>query len=386
MSSTTITVILAVITALFAYYYNDIKYYLELIGYFRDDAAPYDGSGNCRIILGPEACEDIVIHHPSGYAFMACGFATARSTQYWPPLAVYTNMSFEPRDVAWAYNINTNKASVLKIKNLPENTDLSFHGLGIYGDSTNHTKVSLFFVNHRRTGSVIEIFEHTIGTEELLHLETVKHELIHTPNDVVPVSANEFFVTNDHRHKQKGISRHFEAFAQRPWSNVVFHSSASNITRIAADGIATANGISASWDKSLIYVSSAARGEVIVYERRQDNRLIESERIRLGYPLDNISIDELTGEIYIAGFPKVLRNFVYFEDPSGKSPKPPSIVLKISNNTDPDQYFGKKYKVTNVLEADGELFHSITIPAVDHERNTLLLGSIFIETLRCDLK
>ncbi|CAG8594224.1 4853_t:CDS:2 [Ambispora leptoticha] len=380
MFSTIVAVIFAVIAALLAYYYNDLKYTLELLGYFRD-AVPYDGSKNCRIISGPTSCEDIVIHHPSGYAFMACADSGInRLTQYWPPLGTFANMSYEPRDLAWVYNIKTNEASVLTFKNLPEDTDLSFHGLGIYDDdSTNHTKLSLFFVNHRRTGSVIEIFEHTIGTKELIHLETVKHELIYTPNDVVPVSANEFFVTNDFRHRHKGIMR-------KPWSNVVFHSSASNITRIAADGIAYPNGIAANWDKSIIYVISTSDGEVILYERRQDNRIIELERIRLGYPADNAAIDEVTGEIYIAGFPKVLKSIAYFEDPSGKYPRPPSVILKISNNTDPDRYFGKKYKVSKVLEDNGEFFHSFSISAVDHKRNALLLGSIFKETWRCDLK
>ncbi|CAG8440966.1 1068_t:CDS:2 [Ambispora gerdemannii] len=243
MSSTLIKVTLALI----AYYYNEMKYTLELLGYFRD-AVPYDGSGNCRIIPGPEGCEDIVIHYPSGYAFMACGSGTDRLTQYWPPISSFTN-----------------------------------------------------------------------------------------------------------------------EFRATPWDNVVLHSSASNITRLAAEGISHADGISANWDKLLIYVIAAAADEII----------------RLGYPSANTSSDEETGEIYIAAFPKILRFIAYSENPN--NPKSPGMILKISNNTDSDRYFGKKYKVTKVLEDDGAFIHSITTPAVDHKRNTLLLGTIFAETVRCDL-
>ncbi|CAI2182878.1 8328_t:CDS:2, partial [Funneliformis geosporum] len=48
------------------------------------------------------------------------------------------------------------------------------------------------------TGSVVEMFEHTLRTNELIRLQTIQHELLNIPNDVIPVSKYEFYVTNDH--------------------------------------------------------------------------------------------------------------------------------------------------------------------------------------------
>ena len=56
----------------------------------------------------------------------------------------------------------------------------------------------MFFINHKRSGSCFEVFEHTLHTNELIYLETIQNELIITPNDVVPVSRHEFYFTNDH--------------------------------------------------------------------------------------------------------------------------------------------------------------------------------------------
>jgi hypothetical protein len=82
--------------------------------------------------------------------------------------------------------------------------------LGIYEDEKNEpNKLYMFFINHRRSGSVIEIFEHTLNTKVITHLNTVKHDLIRTPNGVAPVSKNEFYVTNDHYAKNEFL-RKFE--------------------------------------------------------------------------------------------------------------------------------------------------------------------------------
>jgi hypothetical protein len=83
--------------------------------------------------------------------------------------------------------------------------------LGIFEDEKNEpNKLYVFFINHRRTGSVVEIFEHTLNTKVLTHLNTVKHDLIHTPNNLVPVSKNEFYITNDHHYKEPKIMRMYE--------------------------------------------------------------------------------------------------------------------------------------------------------------------------------
>ncbi|CAG8618333.1 6172_t:CDS:2 [Ambispora gerdemannii] len=342
----------------------------------------------CRSIQGPEACEDIVIHHQSGIAFMACGSEIGRRTQWWPPID-QLNTQTQPREQPWIYNLETDEIFPVSLKNFPKDTDIALHGLGMYVDPYNSNKIALFFVNHRRSGSVIEVFDHTIGTKELIYRETVSSELIVTPNDVTPVSANEFYTTNDRRYtyKQEKL-RQFESDTGRSWTNVIFHSSKNDTTFIAAEGISYANGIIANWNYTRIYVNSVGTGETIIYDRREDNLLLEIERVHIGVAVDNQSIDEVSGEIYVAGFPDVPATFKYLLDPTGKSPPPPVLIAKISNVTKKAHpLLGSNYQVTKVLETNGSDFNSISIAAVDRKRNVILLGSILNKGItRCDLE
>jgi len=106
-------------------------------------------------------------------------------------------------------NIYNDKLIPLVLKNFPPEEDFASHGLGIYEDPENQNKLYMFFINHKRSGSCFEIFEHTLYTNELIHLETIQHELINTPNDIIPVSKHEFYFTNDH-HFKHGPWKKFE--------------------------------------------------------------------------------------------------------------------------------------------------------------------------------
>lgn len=88
---------------------------------------------------------------------------------------------------------------------------------------------------------------------------------------------------------------------RRPWGNVVFHSSITNTTEIVADSIRYPNGITSNWDNSKIYVGTSAGGELLIYDRKSNNKLHLSESLFTGLSIDNISVDEQTGEIYCAG-------------------------------------------------------------------------------------
>jgi sugar lactone lactonase YvrE len=218
----------------------------------------------------------------------------------------------------------------------------------------------------------------------LTHLNTVKHDLIYTPHNVAPVSKNEFYVTNDHYSKNNEIVRSFEALARRPWSYVVFHSSITNTTEIVADGLIYPNGIASNWDKSKIYVSTTTGGELLVYDRKSNNKLHLSERVYIGICLDNVSVDE-NGEIYIAGSQKALAALAQLMDGSAQTPLFPAAVVKVSNNTNEDKFYGKKYSHKIIYEDNGNVLPAVTVAAVDGRRKVMLLGSFYSKGVgRCD--
>ncbi|CAG8611029.1 498_t:CDS:2 [Paraglomus brasilianum] len=336
------------------------------------------GLDKCKVVKGLEGfegCEDIVIHHKSGSAFLACGNVKSRMTGWFPPLGMWNEVPIV-KDQPFVYDINAGTVKPLKLVNYPDD-DITLHGLGIYDDPNDPQNPTLFFVNHKRSGSVIEIFEHRIGTDELKHVETVKHELIHAPNDVAPISKNEFYVTNDIIYKNE-FMRYAQIFLRLPYSDVVFHSGKTNTTTIVADGLRYANGIEMNRDQSRVYVVCSTEPAIVIYERKADNRLVEIERILTteGFP-DNISVDDVTNELYYTGVVRSDEVLPYVKS-GGKTQKPSAAAVKISDNVGEDRYYGKKYAQEIILE-DSETFYSLTVAAVDHSRNTLLLGSIFMK-------
>jgi arylesterase / paraoxonase len=63
---------------------------------------------------------------------------------------------------------------------------------------TSEGNLLVYAINHRRTGSMIERFHHTVGTNKLVYERSFDchNELCYTPNDVAVVGKDEFFVTN----------------------------------------------------------------------------------------------------------------------------------------------------------------------------------------------
>ncbi|RIA93872.1 hypothetical protein C1645_761483 [Glomus cerebriforme] len=379
---TSTAIFFIIFTLISALSYDWFGEWITLLGFRRPDIGPYQG-GKCRLIEGVETCEDIVIHHRTGFAFMACGNKTIRSQVFYPPVSLFTETTQQIRDTPYIYDINNDELIPLELKNFPPEEDFLLCGLGIYEDENEPNKLYLFFVNHKKSGSVIEIFEHILNTNELIHLSTIKHDLIVTPNDVVPVSKNEFYVTNDHFTE---FWRPFDDFTRRPWGNVVYHSSLTNTTEITADGLSYPNGITSNWDNSKIYVGTSTGGELLIYDRKPNNKLHLSERIFVELSVDNISVDEQTGEIYCAATQKPLAALKYISDRTGTVPSHPAAIIKVSNNTAENKFYGIKYSHQIIYEDNGSILPAVSVAAVDRQRNVILLGTFREKGIaRCEL-
>ncbi|RHZ86389.1 hypothetical protein Glove_51g48 [Diversispora epigaea] len=375
-------IILAVFVVFIAFSYNLILTRLMLLGAFNGPISKYTGD-KCRIFEGPEACEDIAIHQKTGLAFMTCGNGYERRTQWYPPANVYTNYSYRPHDTPYVYDIKTDTLTPLTLINFDK--ELSLHGIGIYEDPAEPNELYLFLINHRINGSVIELFKHTLNTFELNYVKTFKHELMYNPNDVAPISKDEFYVTNDYYYTHK-MGKLFEVFAGLPWGYIVFHSDKSNITEIVVDGLTYPNGIITNWDYSKIYVGTIGTGELLIYERKQNNKLELLDRVSVGNYVDNVSMDPITGELYLGLGLDAIESIIYMHDETGTAKRPGFRVIKVSNNTDEDRYYGVKYKKEMVIEDDGSFYHSASVAAVDSERKVMLIGSPLAKGfVRCEL-
>ncbi|KAF9584267.1 hypothetical protein BGW38_007023 [Lunasporangiospora selenospora] len=160
---------------------------------------PAINTEGCKPVGQLEACEDIYIHHASGLAFTACGRAETRKS-WFPPVGKrnHSTVASAFEDNFVIYDLANGQHRIVEIDEFPKNTDRVFTGLDVYLRSEN--ELTIFLVNHRRTGSVIEILEYTIGDERIQYKETISHELIRAPNDILAMSPRSFYVTNDHLH------------------------------------------------------------------------------------------------------------------------------------------------------------------------------------------
>ena len=81
----------------------------------------------------------------------------------------------------------------------------------------NHPSSGLF--NSSR-GHSIEIFHY--DSDSLNHLRSVRDPLLVSPNDIVLINKDQFFVTNDHGSSSK-LGQTLEKYLQLKTSNVLFY-------------------------------------------------------------------------------------------------------------------------------------------------------------------
>lgn len=94
--------------------------------------------------------------------------------------------------------------------------------------------------------------------------------------------------------------------------------------------------------------------------------------LQVGYPLDNLSLDKRTGDIYGAAFTNVLTTVKSFENPLVLNP--PSGVLRIRKLGE-----GLEYEITKVLEDDGSVLPGSTVAVHDGgEKERFFMGGRFI--------
>ncbi|KAF9126603.1 Serum paraoxonase/arylesterase 2 [Mortierella sp. 14UC] len=336
------------------------------LGLFLGDIQPYNTAG-CEVVPGGlEACEDIHLHRASGLAFTTCGNAEARK-DWFPPMSKLNASAGEVafQDKFVIYDIPSGKYQEMELRGFPVGTDRVFHGLGIWDRSP--TELTIFAVNHRRGGSVIEVLEYTIGGKFVQYKETIRHELIRTPNDILAMGPRSFYVSNDHKYKS-GAKRAYEEVLRRPLSNVIFHSPEG--THIAYENVVSANGITSNTDRSLIYLSACHGAGVHVLRPTPDNKLVDEDYIKLDFYNDNPSYEPESDSVFITGHVKPFTLTLKLKK-KGVQLDAPSRIVKLTRKRDGG------HKVETVLEDDGGLISTGTVAAVDRQRGVMLVGTAF---------
>ena len=305
-------------------------------------------AGTCRAVGGVTGPEDITIHPRTGVAYVSAFDRRAV-------------MAGRPgRGAIFAYDL---KQGAPEPVNLTPGADPDFrpHGVSLFAGEDGGAG-ALFVINHQGGDSRIEVFDLREGA--LIHRKAIPSPALVSPNDLVAVGPESFYVTNDHRYA-RGWMRTVEDYLRLRLSNVVFYDGKEFVE--AASGIGYANGINVSPDGRLLYVSAVTEGSVHVYDRdTASGRLSHRDVIRLRTGVDNIEVDA-EGDLWIGAHPKLLTYVKHAKDPRKVSP---SQVLRISPRPG-----GGGYAVEEVYLDTGHPLSGSSVAAVWGRH--MLIGAIF---------
>lgn len=230
------------------------------------------------------------------------------------------------------------------------------HGISMFKRDSVYTIAA---INHTPDGHSIEFF--SLVGKTLTHLRTERSTALVSPNDIVLLDENRFYMTNDHGYTN-GMGKLAEEYGNVAASNVVYYDG-QNYTEVA-DGIAYANGINLDAERNLLFVASPRRFLIKVYEPKEDGSLAFVEDIPCGSGVDNIEFDA-EGNLWVGCHPNLLRFAAYAK---GKKETSPSEVLKIA-------YRGKgDFTVESVYTNDGTQLSATSVASPFG--NLLFVGTV----------
>ena len=240
------------------------------------------------------------------------------------------------------------------------------HGLSLHIDKTG--KRHLAVINHPKNRGVepevIDLFtESSSGLFDFVR--SVSDPLFQSPNDVLLVAKEKFYVGND----KGGVSTADKIQEQmgRPMSTVVFYDGKS--ASIAMKNLSSVSGINLSLDQGTVYASETNAKRMAILKRNLiDGSLEKIKTIKLTGSPDNINISE-DGSLVVANIPKVLALIQHFIALQNNEYKPaPSQVVQIDFD-EKGNHFSKE-----LFMSDGYDISTTSVGAI--WSNKLFMGSI----------
>ncbi|KAL7886653.1 hypothetical protein AOLI_G00043740 [Acnodon oligacanthus] len=313
---------------------------------------------NCRLVKGIEyGSEDLTILE-DGLALISTGLK-------------YPGLPCSPDAVGKIVVLNMRSGEnpiELKIKGDFDASSFNPHGISVYTDEKDGSRY-LFVVNHPHGNCQVEIFKFVEEENTLVHLKTIKHELLHNTNDIVAVGVDSFYATNDHYFTFE-VLKLLELLFSLAWCDVVYYSPEE--VKSVAGGFPSANGISISPNKRYLYVSDIMNHKIAVMEIQKDNTLSRVKEVAVGSLCDNIEVDRETGDLWSGCHPNGMKFFT-----SDANDPPGSEVIRIQN------IHSEEPVVTQVYADDGKVLIGSSVAAP--YKGQLLIGTVYHKTLYCDL-
>lgn len=257
-------------------------------------------AGVCKQVTGVVGVEDLAIDAETKLAYLS-GYDRR---------AAFKDSTV--RGAIWAYDLNTGAAPVdLTAGAAP--TAFQPHGIGLYRGADGHK--TLFVVNHGGGQNTVEIFD--VDGVMLTHRRTVSGAELVSPNDVVGVGPDAFYVTNEHA-QPVGWKRTAEDYLRLRDTTVQFFDGQKFTT--ALSGIGGSNGINISADGKSVYLSAMSELAVNVYDRDPATNAL-TLRASVAVPGFADNIDVLANGDLLLGLHSKIFDFIgHVGDPKKLSP------------------------------------------------------------------
>jgi arylesterase/paraoxonase len=262
-------------------------------------------AGVCKQVTGVVGVEDIAIDAETKVAYLS-GYDRR---------AVFAGGNV--RGAIWAYDLNAPAAVPVDLTAGAEPAAFQPHGIGLYRGADG--KKTLFVINHGGGQNVVEIFD--VDGAKLTHRRTVSGPELVSPNDIVGVGPDAFYVTNEHA-QPVGWRRNAEDYLRLRDTTVQFFDGQKFST--ALSGIGGANGINVSADGKSLYLSAMYELSVHVYDRDpQTNALKLRTTVAVPGLADNIDV-LANGDLLLGLHSKILEFLAHVKD--SKHPSPSHIM------------------------------------------------------------
>ena len=232
--------------------------------------------------------------------------------------------------------IDLNQKPYELVSALTEQPDhLRPHGLSLHIDKAGKRHMAV--INHpKNRGIEPEVIDlYTESSNGLFDfVRSVSDPLFQSPNDVLLVESEKFYVGND----KGGISTVDKIQEQmgRPMSTVVFYDGES--ASIAVKNLSSVSGINLSLDQQTVYASETNAKRMAILKRNlADGSLKKIKTVKLTGSPDNINVSE-DGSLIVANIPKVwalIQHFIALQNNEYK-PSPSQVVrIDFDNKGDP---------------------------------------------------
>ncbi|MFZ9044441.1 MAG: hypothetical protein ACO2ZZ_01155 [Cyclobacteriaceae bacterium] len=197
------------------------------------------------------------------------------------------------------------------------------HGISMYPLSDSVYR--LWAINHpSKNQHQIEVFD--LYGDSLSFIKSISHRNLVSPNDLVALDSETFYITNDHGYTS-GMGLLAEDYLGLAISNVSYFNG-EEVT-VVAEGISYANGVAFDGSRNLLYVASPRKFTIKVYAAMANRELEFIEDLFVGTGIDNLFIND-DKSIWTGAHPNLLHFTSYAQ---GKKEFAPSEVLEITYET-----------------------------------------------------